>query len=747
MELVKGVPITEYCDANHLSAENRLNLFITVCKAVQHAHQKGIIHRDLKPSNILITLADGRPVVKVIDFGVSKALNQQLTEKTLFTAYGQMIGTPHYMSPEQAEMSCLDVDTRSDIYSLGVLLYELLTGTTPLEGERLRTAGFAEMQRIIREEEPPKPSTRLSTSGEQLTAIAKHRSATPERLRKVVRGDLDWIVMKALEKDRGRRYDTAFGLAADVEHFLDDEPVAARPPSAIYRLRKFARRNTATIVSAAVILAVLVFGLVSTTWQAIRAQGEANRANRTAGELEKTLGSLSKSLFSQGVANALSGNFDEAQKGIEDLRSLSQEMLAGQLEGLLLIQRREPARAVKILEPLAKAHPEVAGLRALLTMAYDGAGRIDDFFESHCILNALTLETEEDFLFAAKANIVSPKHGSELAQEAFRRRKSPVALLYRGRSLADYAMQAGKPELFEAAIKDVRAGSYVLDDDGIAPIATLGTYLMASNCFRAAEREEWPTFLELAEESARRIEGKPTLDPWDRLYLAEYFHAREQYDNAWELYDEPREAIWSDYHIFYYLALATEFNKSYDQSLLNGTDAARSHGPFSDAGRAFVAAMDGRVEEAAAAAAILLEKHDSSWSRVLALDVLCLAGRPAEMKELASEQLMRQLSTDLPEWSRWAFDNILRYRAGILPENELLTSAEASIYPSKYLMYAHWSVAAQHLADGNLHEAKQHLQHCADRRIFYLSHYWWSRALLRKLDDTDVWPPRSDFGE
>lgn len=191
MELVKGIPVTDYCDANALSTHDRLKLFVSVCQAVQHAHQKGIIHRDLKPTNIMITLHDSQPVVKVIDFGVAKATNQQLTERTLFTAYGQMVGTPQYMSPEQAEMSGLDVDTRSDVYSLGVLLYELLTGTTPLDGDRLRTAGYAEMQRIIREEEPPKPSTRLSTTGERLTTIARQRGLSPERLHKTIRGDLD----------------------------------------------------------------------------------------------------------------------------------------------------------------------------------------------------------------------------------------------------------------------------------------------------------------------------------------------------------------------------------------------------------------------------------------------------------------------------------------------------------------------------------------------------------------------------
>ena len=238
MELVKGVPITEFCDTNKLPTRERLELFVTVCRAVQHAHQKGVIHRDLKPSNVMVTLHDNKPMPVIIDFGVSKAISHQLTEKTLFTAYGQMVGTPAYMSPEQAQMSRMDIDTRSDVYSLGVLLYELLTGSTPIGAEQLRGTAYAEMQRLIREEEAPKPSTRLSTLGNALAKIAKDRSTDPKRLGQFIRGDLDWIVMKALEKERNRRYETANGLASDLERFLNDEAVEACPPSLVYQARQ-----------------------------------------------------------------------------------------------------------------------------------------------------------------------------------------------------------------------------------------------------------------------------------------------------------------------------------------------------------------------------------------------------------------------------------------------------------------------------------------------------------------------------
>jgi WD40 repeat protein/serine/threonine protein kinase len=280
MELVRGVPITDYCDQNNLPVHERLELFVAVCHAVQHAHQKGIIHRDIKPSNVLVTLHDGRAVPKVIDFGVAKAIGQQLTDKTLFTKFAQMVGTPLYMSPEQAELTGQDVDTRGDIYSLGVLLYELLTGTTPFERGRLKQAALEEIRRMIREEDPPSPSARLSsTAGEAQTAVAAHRRVDPRGLSRLVRGDLDWIVMKALEKDRNRRYETANGLAADIGRYLSDDPVEACPPSAGYRLRKFSRRNRVTLTTTVVVAAALVAGTLVSTWQAIRATRAEHKAH------------------------------------------------------------------------------------------------------------------------------------------------------------------------------------------------------------------------------------------------------------------------------------------------------------------------------------------------------------------------------------------------------------------------------------------------------------------------------------
>jgi eukaryotic-like serine/threonine-protein kinase len=357
MELVRGVPITDFCDQNHSSVCDRLGLFVSVCQAVQHAHQKGIIHRDIKPSNVLVTLYDGAPVVKVIDFGIAKALGQRLTDKTLFTNFAQMVGTPLYMSPEQAEMTALDVDTRSDIYSLGVLLYQLLTGTTPFDRERLRAAGYDEIRRIIREEEPARPSTRLSTLGPAAVTVSARRQSDPKRLSQLVRGELDWIVMKALEKDRNRRYESASALAADVERYLRDEPVQACPPAAGYRLRKFVRRNRGPVLAAGVFTLLLAGGAIATAWQAWR----ATQAQRLARDNE------AQALAEKDKAQA---HFDLARDAVDKYLAAVTRNPKLHEKDFFQLRKELLETAVPFYQKLAKEHSDDPELEAARGRAY-----------------------------------------------------------------------------------------------------------------------------------------------------------------------------------------------------------------------------------------------------------------------------------------------------------------------------------------------------------------------------------------
>jgi len=329
MELARGIPITDYCDRHKLSAQERLQLFIGVCQAVQHAHQKGVIHRDLKPSNILVVIQDDGPVPKIIDFGIAKATDHRLAQRTLFTEQGQLIGTPEYMSPEQAEMSGLDVDTRTDIYSLGVILYELLVGALPFDAGKLRSAAFGEIQRIIRETEPPKASTRLSTLKETKSEIAEKRGTDAGSLVKLLRGDLDWITMKAMAKDRTHRYSSASELAAEIERYLRHEPVTAGPPSAAYRIRKYVRRHKLGVGAAAVMLLAILIGTAGTTigmLRAVRAEKKAVEEAATATRVSDFL----VDLFKVSDPSEARGNTITAREILDRGAKKVEEELAGQ---------------------------------------------------------------------------------------------------------------------------------------------------------------------------------------------------------------------------------------------------------------------------------------------------------------------------------------------------------------------------------------------------------------------------------
>nr|MEE4269658.1 tetratricopeptide repeat protein [Candidatus Krumholzibacteria bacterium] len=367
MELVEGVPVTKYCDHHRLRTRQRLELFGEICSAVQHAHQKGVIHRDIKPSNVLVSEVDGKPVPKVIDFGIAKATSARLTEKTIFTQEAQFIGTPAYMSPEQTGVSDLDVDTRSDIYSLGVLLYEMLSGSTPFDSQQLLSAGFAEIQRIIREDEPPWPSSKVSRLGEKLDETAEHRQLRGSQLVKRLKGELDWIVMKCLEKDRSRRYETANGLSADVVRFLSNEPVSASPPSRTYRLKKLMVRNRAVFAAGTAMVLLLAAGVVGTSIGLVRAK-QAERA------------AVSEASKSEQVARFLTDML--AGVGPSAARGRDTEMLEE------ILQETHESIGVELAD-----QPEVEGeIRSHLGQTYYDLGRLEQAKEQWELARDLLLE-------------------------------------------------------------------------------------------------------------------------------------------------------------------------------------------------------------------------------------------------------------------------------------------------------------------------------------------------------------------
>lgn len=538
MELVKGVPLTKYCDEEKLDTQNRLKLFQTICAAIQHAHQKGVIHRDIKPSNVLITLHDGEPVPKVIDFGVAKAINQQLTERTMFTSYGQMIGTPQYMSPEQAEMSGLDIDTRSDIYSLGVLLYELLTGSTPIQPERLRETGFVEMQRMIREEEPPKPSLRLSTEGEHSAKIAIARRSEVKKLGSQLRGELDWIVMKALEKNRDRRYETANGLAKDVKRYLEGEPVAACPPSFVYRCKKFSLKYRGVLVSAALVLAALGLATVFSTVFAIRANRAQREANQNLIELEESNAKLSEARGNEALENALDqllrGNVEESRKSLDIARTHGAAPGEIALYSSTLLLYEGSFDYLDELDTASSHLPNSMAAKVLMENAYRYGPSMNESktLELDSQIRQLTPTTTLDLLLAGQYfALKEPDRAIEYLDELRKTHNSRLAFYELSRVYTRKVREDYNDSNIEGLLKSADVAFQTMPSNLLAGRRYVWAHLAAADHFRSGGRTE----LEEYHVRKARLAGKSLVDEHPHASRShQALAAVHAYNEEWE---------------------------------------------------------------------------------------------------------------------------------------------------------------------------------------------------------------------
>jgi tetratricopeptide (TPR) repeat protein len=761
MDLVRGVPITDFCDENDLTPRERLDLFVSVCQAVQHAHQKGIIHRDIKPSNVLVALDDAKPVIKVIDFGVAKAIGHDLTDKTLFTRFDEMVGTPLYMSPEQTAMRVRGIDTRSDIYSLGVLLYELLTGTTPFDKERLCSAVRDEVWRIIREEEPPKPSTRISALGDSASIVAEHRKTDPGKLTALVRGDLDWIVMKALEKERSRRYETAKDFADDVMRHVNDEPIEARPPSTAYRVRKFVRRNRALVASVASILLVLVLGIVSTTTLAIiarnervRAEGEAKRAQEANEKLEKTLiqlqgslGDLAQSVYEQAVAAILANDAEKARSLLEKVRQAAKDAEYDYdcevhvLEGLIACNAGEYDRAVRegkmALSAASARNPdEQLPAWALLADASWGNGDSRGFLKGLQELRGLEPKSHIEYLLKAYAfHMYAPDDTVEILEHCPQATRSALGLYCRGAAYGYLGGNALDAAMIDKAIRDLECSQQLNTHDPrvfgwkLTALAIATTIARSEGRYGDADR-----YIERGRETLARA---PVSDhpfclggQWGLLRVAGDTEAATRAIR--------RIGRFQSYDVFF---LATDaFSRLDDKTAVAEfdrfvADEHKQNRSVRLARALLLGGLENRHEEIEAHVADLLDS-DVPFESLYALYAYCLIAEPQEIHARARSVLNR-ISQDL-EFYETPFGNTssLSVLAGE-DEDEWIAKVEDSAFAKAQ---THFSIGMLRLAEKRSDLAHEQFKLAVDTDAIMTFGYEWAYAYKEHMESHREWP-------
>jgi serine/threonine protein kinase len=759
MELVKGIRITDFCDQARLTPRERLGLFVGVCHAVQHAHQKGIIHRDLKPANVLVTLQDGSPLVKVIDFGIAKALGQQLTDKTLFTGFAQLVGTPLYMSPEQAALSNVDVDTRSDVYSLGVLLYELLTGTTPFDRKRFKEAGYDEIRRILREEEPPRPSTRLCTLGQAATTFSAHCQSDPRRLSQLFRGELDWVVMKALEKDRNRRYETALDLAADIRRHLHHEPVLACPPTAWYRCRKFGQRNKVALAMASLVaLALVAVGVAGLFGYRNQLTEQQRLADQKAHE-ERLVAEQRQNALEKALLAAMGGDFEGAEKAIDEAELLGAS--TGQvrmLRGQVALHRGEMEKALQHLEQAVKllpvGQPGAVAARAMLALAYFNSGQTARlggvplvrrhgqelaYFNSGQIarveqlwrdLDEMQPSTPEDYLFKGQVEaLMNPEGGLQTVDEAIRRRNSVIARVVRTEVRADRALSSGEVRDAELALEDIGAARVMLPDDPYVLALSVYAQLVAAGIYedqgRTKDRER---VLEEARSEVRKLERFTSL-PVARKVCFWYFDYVGDEEAAFEMSGHGTE----------FRHVSVLYRRGDYSGALQAADRAVALGyALSRIERGFVLAeLDNGPGRAQAAFREAVDNPGESRFFQLRPPLLLLLLGKKEEAVRASLQL-RQKPAALPFRHDDWYLNYLDYNCGLITEADLRKAA-GRCRPKR--CEAHFLIALHRLAERDRAGACEHFRRCSETRAFVYWDYVWASAFLKRLEEDDTWPP------